>query len=454
MAGGATTTSGIRAAGPALTRAQELYAFALIASLFFLWGFSYSLVDVLNKKVQTSFSITKTESTAIQACYFGAYFVCCLPASFFASRFGYRIGILLGLTLFIIGALLFWPAAHYAVYWPFPVCSFVIASGLATLEVMANSYMTVLGSPEYASFRLNIAQAVNGLATVIGPQIASHTFLKDDSKDLTQLQYVYLAVGCLGGLLFVLFCVAKLPEITEESLEDAQEEAGVVDERPLWKRKHTMFGFVVQFCYTGAQVAIASLVINYLTDKGAYSTPRATQLFSYMQICFMLSRFVGVVVIRFIPSSIALSIYGLICMVFCLMASFTSGETGLVALFILFFGESIIYPTVFALATQFSGREAKRAAGLISSGVAGGAVFPPMQAALADARNTELSYIIPALLGYLPCIPYGIGMYFYGRRMAAVVAGQTRNVEVGAQVSHGDSQDDKNAGEVEEIELR
>ncbi|GAA6006884.1 hypothetical protein JCM10207_009126 [Rhodosporidiobolus poonsookiae] len=450
MAGGGMSSGGVTTAGPALSKRQEYFAFALVTSLFFLWGFSYSLVDVLNKKVQHSFDISKLQSTVIQVCYFGAYFVYSVPASLFASRFGYKKGILMGLSLYIVGALLFWPAAHYAVFWPFPVCAFVIACGLATLETMANSYVTVLGSPERAAFRLNFAQAFNGLATFIGPQIASHTFLKDDSKDLSQLGFVYLGVACLGGLVFLLFLFAKLPEIREDALEEAQANAGYVDERPLWKRKHTVFGFGAQFAYVGAQVTVATFVMNYLTDKGAFGTQKAAQFFSYMQIVFMVSRFISIPVVRYINPALCLVFYGALCTGFSLMAAFTSGKVGMAALFIVFFGESIVYPTIFTLATSNLGKHTKRGAGLLCMGVSGGAVYPPIQAALADAKGTELSYVIPGAIGFPAVCVFGISMYIYQRRIAAITSGQTAGLE--GTLARNDSYGKDDKEEVEEVE--
>jgi FHS family L-fucose permease-like MFS transporter len=249
----------------------------------------------------------------IQVCYFGAYLVFCLPASFVASRFSYRTAILMGLALYTIGAILFWPAAHYAVFWPFPCCAFIIGCGLATLETTAkyvdfsspflsfplflpssrfelmlttafsySSYISVLGSPERAAFRLNFAQSFNGLATFVGPTIAAHTFFKDpDSVELTSVQYVYLAVACLGAAVAVLFFFAKLPEITGDDLEDAQENRGIVDNRPLWKRKHTILGFICQFCYVGAQVTVATFCINLLTEHADYTDAQASSMFGY-----------------------------------------------------------------------------------------------------------------------------------------------------------------------------
>lgn len=139
-------------------------------------------------------------------------------------------------------------SCSYEKYFGFPLSAFIIACGLATLETMANSYITVLGDAKHAAFRLNIAQSANGLAAFIGPLIASKAFYGHGQENsLGGLQYTYLAVACLGAAIIVLFAFAKLPEISEQMVADSQESFGIVDERPLWKRKHTMFGFLAQF---------------------------------------------------------------------------------------------------------------------------------------------------------------------------------------------------------------
>ncbi|GAA5885887.1 hypothetical protein JCM6882_004191 [Rhodosporidiobolus microsporus] len=452
MGGGGVSSGGVRAAGPTLTKAQQYFAFGLVTSLFFLWGFSYSLVDVLNKKVQHAFGITKLQSTAIQIAYFGAYLVYSIPASMFASRFGYKKGVLMGLTLYVVGALLFWPTAHYEVFWPFPICAFVIGCGLATLETMANSYVSVLGDPKHAAFRLNFAQSFNGLATFIGPTIAAHTFFKDEnSTDLSSVQFVYLGVACLGAAVFVLFVFAKLPEIDESAIEEAQENAGFVDERPLWKRKHTVFGFLCQWCYVGAQVTVATFVLNYLTDDGDYTDSKASQMFGYMQITFMVARFASIPVVRFLNPAIAVTIYGTVCTAFSLMAALTGGKPGLAALFIIFVGESIVYPTVFTLATANLGKHTKRGAGLLCMGVAGGAMFPPIQGKVADAANSRISYLVPTG-GFSVIVVYGVCMYFYGRRIEHLTSGNVAGVEGGIQ--RNESLDKVEKEEVEAIEQR
>ncbi|TKA56908.1 hypothetical protein B0A53_01309 [Rhodotorula sp. CCFEE 5036] len=452
MAGGAVSTGAV-AAGPVLSKRERIFAFALVASLFFAWGLSYSFIDVLNKKAQTFFAITKLKSTMLQVAYFGAYFVMSIPASMFATRFGYRKGVLLGLALYCIGALGFWPSAHYEKYAGFVASAFVIASGLATLETMANSYASVLGSPEGAAFRLNLAQSFNGLATFVGPQIASHTFFGSKNENsLGAVQYVYLGVACLGLALIVLFCFAKLPEITESAIEEQQEAAGLIDERPLWQRKHTMLGFVTQFCYVGAQVSTASFVMNYLTDSHMYTEQKASQMFSYMQLVFCIARIASTPLLKFFPAPLVLIGYGCMTSVFSLVAAVTGGKAGIAALFLVFWGESVIYPTTFTLATSNLGRHTKRGAGLLCMGVAGGALFPPLQGLWADAQNTEISYIINAV-GFAVVIAYGVGMFFYDRRMKKKMADAALFANANVLPAVGSSLDEKDSASVDKLEV-
>lgn len=378
----------------------------------------------------------------------------------------------MGLAFYCVGALCFWPSAKFESFPAFVVSAFVIACGLATLEVCANSYVTVLGSPEKAAFRLNFSQAFNGLASFIGPLIASKAFFSHDDVgkgSLNSVQFVYLGVACLGAAVMVLFFFAKLPEITEQDMADNQANAGYVDERPLWKRKHTVIGFVVQFCYVGAQVSTAvsfpsvhsrfacaisdigictqSFIINYLNDSKMYTKSQASQMFSYMQITFMVGRFVSTPLLRFFNDATILAVYGTMCATFSLVAALTGGKPGLASLFIVFFFESVCYPTTFTLATSNLGIWTKRGASLVVMGVGGGAAFPPMQGALADARSTELSYVINAV-GFLTVAAYGVGMRLYQRRFAHMVA----NASLEAAVLPASSSKEKLDDESEKIE--
>ncbi|KDE08399.1 hypothetical protein MVLG_01435, partial [Microbotryum lychnidis-dioicae p1A1 Lamole] len=210
----------------------------------------------------------------------------------------------------------------------------------------------------------------------------------------------------------VLFFFATLPEISEDDMNAQQAAAGYVDDRPLYKRRHTVFGFVAQWMYVGGQVTLATFVLNYLTDKHDFTTARASQLFSFMQITFMVGRFASTPLLRFFNPATVLAVYGAMCSIFTLVAALKGGKVGLASLFIVFFFESVCYPTTFTLATSNLGKWTKRGGSLVIMGVGGGAMFPPVQGAMADKTGSQLSYLIP-FIGFLFVFAYGLGMRWY-----------------------------------------
>ncbi|KAL8281396.1 hypothetical protein RQP46_006080 [Phenoliferia psychrophenolica] len=222
MAGGAIhIQSSTAVLGSSLSRGRFIVCFALISSLFFLWGLSYGLIDSLNKHFQDLFNITKAESTGLQGMYFGSYAVVSIPASLFMNRFGYKAGVIGGLSLFSIGAIMFWPCAKSETYAGFLVCTFVTASGLATLEVAANSYVCVLAGQKHASLALTFAQGFNGISAFAGPLIASKAFFTGANlTSFGSVQWTYLAIGCFGICLIVLFVVVKFPEVRQDTLPE------------------------------------------------------------------------------------------------------------------------------------------------------------------------------------------------------------------------------------------
>jgi len=384
--------------GSQLSQHQWAYAFALVTTLFFTWGFAYGLLDVLNAHFQTVFGITKLQSTMLQFAYFGAYFVWAPFAGYFMSRVGYKKGIHIGLTLYSLGAIFFWPSARYKKYGGFVGSTFVIGCGLSTLEVAANSYITVLGTPRYAAARLNFSQGFQGLASFAGPLIASRWFFTGaNATSLGTVQWVYLAVAGLGVVLNVLFFFATLPEITEDALVEELQTAGLQeDQGPFWKQYRCIYGFVAQTAYVGAQVAVAALAVNFFEDQGVgISASRGSQLYSFCQLTFTFGRFVGVAILNFVDPAFLLATYGFLCALFSLLISQLPGYGGVACIFVLFFFESICYPCIFTLGTKNLGKYTKRGSGLIVMGVGGGAWYPSAQAALAQKASTRRSYLVP-----------------------------------------------------------
>ncbi|KAH9171191.1 MFS general substrate transporter [Lactarius sanguifluus] len=389
-------TGGGGVTGSELSFTRWLFAFSLVTTLFFTWGFSYGLLDVLNAHFQQVFGITKLQSTMLQLAYFGAYIVFSPFAGVFMRRFGYKKGIHLGLTLYSLGAIFFWPSAKFAKYGGFVGCTFVIGCGLSCLEVAANSYITVLGTPRYAAMRLNISQGFQG-----------------NANTLDTVQWVYLAVSGLGVLLNVLFYFCDLPEITEEALTrelvaTAGEQAA--DVGPFYKQYRCVFGFVAQTCYVGAQVGVASFTVNYLVDQGVgISHSHASLMFAFCQLTFTGGRFIGAALLRFVDTAFLLTTYGVACMACCLGVALSTGDRGIASLYLLFFFESICYPCIFTLGTRDLGPHTKRGSSLIVMGVGGGAWFPSAQGALADNAYTRRSYLVP-FAGYTAMTAYAIGL--------------------------------------------
>lgn len=395
-----------------LTRGQWAFAFALVTSLFFTWGFAYGLLDVLNAHFQTVFGINKVQSTLLQLAYFGAYVVWSPFAGIFMRKRGYKAGIHLGLTLYSLGAIFFWPSAKFAKYGGFVGCTFVIGCGLATLEVAANSYISVLGTPKYAAARLNFSQGFQGVASFAGPLIASRWFFRGaNATKLDTVQWVYLAVACLGVVLNILFYFCHLPEIEEESaLKQVHINTPEGTSEAFWKQYRCLFGFVAQTAYVGAQVGVASLAVNFMVDQHiGINQSRASQLFSFCQMTFTFGRFVGTLILNFVDPALLLSIYGFSCCVFSLGVALATGKAGIGCLFALFFFESICYPCIFTLGTKNLGVHTKQGSGLIVMGVGGGAWYPPAQASVADRISTRRSYLVP-LSGYIAMTLYALGL--------------------------------------------
>ncbi|KAI8883019.1 L-fucose:H+ symporter permease [Backusella circina FSU 941] len=377
---------------------------ALVTLLFFLWGFSYGLLDTLNKHFRNVLGITTTQTTYMQVAYFGAYFIFSIPASFISKRFGYKRTIIFGLLLYVIGAFCFYPSAQNLNFGGFVASLFVIACGLATLENCANTYITVLGSPKYASLRINISQGFNGIATVISPIIASYAFFggsDDASGGLESVKWTYVGVGSGVFLIAVMFCFVKIPEVNEEELMATEVgETSVTVRRASLFSPHLLLGAFTQFMYTGAQVALASLFIFYATEVGHFTDAYSSRLLSYGQLCFTVGRFAGAALMRVVRADHIMSVFAVCAVITNIFIIAMKTTATPYALLVLMFFESIMFPTIFSLGTKDLGRNHKRGSALIIMGVSGGAVLPPVQAVIHDRVNVNISFVIP-LIAYV-----------------------------------------------------
>jgi len=381
----------------------------LVTSLFFLWGTAYGLLDVLNKHFQEALNITTSRSTLIQTAYFGAYFLIALPAGLFMNKFGYKKGIILGLLLYAFGAFLFYPAAQAASFNFFLIALFILASGLGCLETAANPYVTVLGKPESSEFRLNLAQCFNGVGSFIGPVIGANLFFGKQNSDsnLDSVKMVYLVVGIVVLIVAFLFWRTKLPEIKESKLVSSETQ----DIKPLFSHSNFTGAIVAQFFYVAAQVGVAALFINYCTAPGhGIDNTKAAYLLGVGMILFTVGRFAGTALMKIIAPNRLLFIYALINVVLCFVVVSGKGQVSVYSLIVIFFFESIMFPTIFALGVKDLGHHTKRASSFIIMSIVGGALVPFVMGKITDNYSIDYAYAVP-LVCFIVVAWYGWSGY-------------------------------------------
>ncbi|KAK7056669.1 hypothetical protein VNI00_002386 [Paramarasmius palmivorus] len=403
-----------------LTLRETLFPLFLVTILYFLWGFAYGLLDTLNKHFQNTLGITRTRSSGLQAAYFGAYPLASLGYGNWVLRhYGYRAVFILGLVLYGIGAFCMWPAGLKASFGGFCGATFVIGSGLGCLETAANPYMAVTGPPKYAELRINLAQAVQAVGTVVGPVLGSYVFFKEtgDSVDaLKSVQWVYLAIGIFVFSLAIVFYFSVIPEVTDADMAEQAQTTHVdqkASEEPFRKQYRLFHAAWAQFCYTGAQVAIAGYFINYVTEiRPNTDSALGAKFLAAAQGCFAVGRFTGAGFMKFVKPRIVFLIYLAGVVAFCAASIDTIGNTGLAMMMIAFFFESVCFPTIVALGIRGLGKHTKRGSGWIVAGVAGGAAVPPLLGHVADLRNnTGFAMIVPTMF-FVSALTYAIAVNF------------------------------------------
>ncbi|EJU8196639.1 L-fucose:H+ symporter permease [Campylobacter jejuni] len=387
-------------------------AIVLVTSLFFLWGVSYGLIDVMNKNFQNHLHISQHESGFLQFAYFGAYFIIALPAGYIANRFSYKMGIIFGLALYAIGALLIIPATNLASFHLFLFAFFILACGIGSLETSANPYMTKLGDEKNASFRINAAQSFNGLGQFVGPIIGGVLFLsitkqeEGASKEIEaalvanmgNVQLVYIGIAVIVILILIAFVANKLPEGSAVSDDYKQKD----DSKPIYVFKHRHFnlGLLAQFLYIANQVAAGAFFINYVVEHNeGLKDAQGAYYFSIALVAFMLGRIVSTPLMKIIKGEKILGFYSLINVLICFSLYFASGFFSIVLLIALFFFMSISFPTIFAVATKnLPLNQVKLGGSLLVMSIVGGAIMPIIIGFINDHYGTGAGYLAMAPL--------------------------------------------------------
>jgi len=381
----------------------------LVTSLFFLWGFAHSMLDILNKHFQEILHITKRESGLIQFVVFIGYFLLALPAGILIKKYGYKFGIITGLVLYAIGAFMFFPAANIKTFEFFLISLFVIASGLTFLETAANPYITVLGRKETSEQRLNLSQSFNGLGWVLGPLVGGLLVFNETkvaSNNFKSVQLPYLLIGAVVLIIALLFYLTPLPDIQEEEIS---KDDGLISEQSLWKRKHFVTGLITLFFYVGTQVGIGSLFINYVTESIHVTNKEASFYLSGAMFLFAGGRFVGTYLMRLISPQKLLTICSMSCLILTAIVMLNFGIFSVYSLIFINFFMSIMFPTIFALSIKDLGSFTKQGSSFLIMSIVGGAIFPFLMGWI-GANDTYKSFILP-MLGFAVVLYFGFKGY-------------------------------------------
>ena len=400
-----------------------LIPFILVTSLFFLWAFVHNLEPILIPHLKKACQLSDLQSALIDSAVYVGYFLMALPEGLFMKKYGYKNGILLGLLLYAIGALLFLPAAGTRIYIFFLGALFIIASGCTFLETAANPYVTILGNPETATTRLNFSQSFNGLGAFLAPAIGGQLILsgiehrKEElaamntnqlnqylqmEADAVKVPYLIIALAVLAVAVLIYF--TAMPEV---STDEKNQKSGVAK---AWRHSQLKWGVVAQFFYVGAQVCVTSFFIRFAKFTSGTPEKEAALWLGIAMFGFMVGRFAGTFLTKFIAPNKLLTIYSFICALLLLIATTVKSELAVWALLTVPFFESIMFPTIFSLAINDIKEDTEIGSSLVVMAIAGGAIFPLIMGLISDNANIQLAYVVP-LFCYFVIAWYGNSGY-------------------------------------------
>lgn len=421
-----------------------LIPFILITSCFALWGFANDITNPMVKAFSKIFRMSVTDGALVQVAFYGGYFAMAFPAAMFIRKYSYKAGILMGLGLYAFGALLFFPAMMTGSYYPFLIAYFILTCGLSFLETSANPYILSMGSEETATRRLNLAQSFNPMGSLLGmyvamnfiqnrlnpmdtverAQLSQPEFEAMRDSDLAVLIAPYLVIGLVILVMLLLIRLVKMPRNADQS--------HVINFMPTLKRifsiHHYREGVVAQFFYVGAQIMCWTFIIQYGTRlfMSQGMDEQAAEVLSQQyniiaMIIFCVSRFVCTFILRYLNPGLLLKILAIVACCFTIGVISLQNIGGMYCLVGVSACMSLMFPTIYGIALQGLGDDAKfGAAGLIMA-ILGGSVLPPLQASIIDQSElfgmpaVNLSFILP-LICFVVVTVYGHRSYIRAKK--------------------------------------
>ena len=418
---------------------KSLIPFILITSLFALWGFANAVTDPMVQAFKKVLELSNSQAAWVQMAFYGGYFCMALPAAMFMRKYSYKVGILIGLGLYAVGALLFYPAAITEQFWFFCLGLYVLTFGLAFLETAANPYALAMGPKETATQRLNLAQAFNPIGLIAGLFVAQQFVLKnlksDDIQDFSTLDEAskiliktsdllvirdpYVILGLVIICVFILFVVSKMPQTREEGVMPNIGDTFAV----LAKNKKYVLGVLAQILYVGAQIMCWTYIYQYAEAIGVDNvTAGYYQMAAF--VLFTIGRAIGTYLLKFLSSGKLLMYFALMAITFVLGTIFIKGMIGLYSLVGVSFCMSLMFPTIYGIALADLSEEQSKigSAGLVMA-IVGGALMPKLQGIIIDiggngvadskimgVSEVNFSFILP-LLCFIYIAWYGIRVF-------------------------------------------
>lgn len=413
-----------------------LVPFILVTSLFFFWGLANNMTDTLLAAFKRIMSMSDTETSFIQFAFYGSYACFALPAALFISKYSYKAGIILGLLLYAAGAMLFYPAGNSASYIFYLVAIYILAGGCSILETTANPYILAMGDSSRATYRLNIAQAFNPLGSISGILISQFFILSQlnaadetaraamsetelaaiQQGEMNAVTFTYMGVGVVLLVVLALMLLVKMPKETKSADSSLKGSSLGATFKRLIKNKNYSFGVIAQFFYVGAQIGVWSYTIRLVMQELNMSEQDAATYYLASIICFCLSRFVFTWLMRFVKPSLLLVIAAAFDIV-CALGVVLLPSQGMLTICLLI-GVSVFmslqFPTIYGIALNGIGDDAKIGASGLIMAILGGAILTPLQGKVSDMYGINTAYIVPAIC-FAVVLAYGLFAYKHNK---------------------------------------
>lgn len=395
--------------------ASTTAAMTIVTSLFFMWGFITCLNDILIPHLKNIFDLNYAQGMLVQFAFFSGYFIFAFPAGKLVEWVGYKRTMVIGLLTMAVGAWLFLPAASVPSFPFFLTALIIVAAGMTALQVSANAYVSVLGSPDRASSRLNLTQAFNSLGTTVAPYFGSVLILSTTAVAIDQVRkmpaaalhayrlqeaatvkfpYTLIAVALM--VLALLIGLFKLPKIaTTHDLADHGKNLGI----SIWKQRHLLLGVIGIFVYVGAEVSIGSFLVNYFSQPfiGGMSEKVAAGYVSFYWMFAMIGRFIGAGVLRKVKTGTLLGLFAVVALGLVVTSMLSLGPVAMWTIILVGLFNSIMFPSIFTLGIAGLGPLTGEGSGLLVAAIVGGAIIPEIQGVLADHIGIHHAFILPAL---------------------------------------------------------